>query len=213
MKKIFKQLMSWFMRLWSHIYSYNFSQRLQGSRDMLYTLWIRNFLGEVGENVSMERGVSIYGGKFVTIGECTKIQRGTSIEAHFNYNNQIYTPRIEIGSGCNLGCDNHLTAIRLVKVGNNVLTGRRVTISDNNHGIFSKSSLENMPSKRTLSTKGAVIIGDNVWIGENVCVLSGVRIGNGCVIAANAVVTHDIPPYSMAGGVPAKVIKSIYEPR
>ena len=54
-----------------------------------------------------------------------------------------------------------------------------------------------------------VIIGNNVWLGDKVAVLSGVQIGDGVVVAANAVVTKDIPPYCLAAGVPAKVIKQI----
>ena len=53
-----------------------------------------------------------------------------------------------------------------------------------------------------------VTIGDDVWIGRRVMIMPGVTIGNGCVIGAGAVVTKDIPPYSVAGGVPAKVLKS-----
>ena len=54
-----------------------------------------------------------------------------------------------------------------------------------------------------------MVIGNNVWIGRNVCIMPGVTIGDGAVIGANAVVTHDIPAYSVAVGVPAKVIKMI----
>lgn len=53
-----------------------------------------------------------------------------------------------------------------------------------------------------------VIIGNDVWIGGRVTIMPGVTIGDGCVIGAGAVVTHDIPPYSVAAGVPARVIKS-----
>lgn len=56
-------------------------------------------------------------------------------------------------------------------------------------------------------SKGDIIIDDDVWIGQRALILSGVHIGQGAVIAANAVVTHDIPPYAIVGGVPAKVIK------
>ena len=52
-----------------------------------------------------------------------------------------------------------------------------------------------------------VIIEEDVWCGANVTILKGVTIGRGCIIAAGAVVTHDIPPYSIAGGIPSKVIK------
>ena len=68
----------------------------------------------------------------------------------------------------------------------------------------------NLPGKNAdgmPTTKGDIIIGNDVWIGTGVTILSGVKIGDGAVITAGAVVTKDIPEYSIAGGVPAKVIK------
>lgn len=56
-------------------------------------------------------------------------------------------------------------------------------------------------------TKGPIIIEDDVWIGDNSIILSGVKVGRGSIIATGAVVTHDIPPYAIVGGVPAKIIK------
>ncbi|MFO0773137.1 MAG: CatB-related O-acetyltransferase [Nitrospiraceae bacterium] len=56
-------------------------------------------------------------------------------------------------------------------------------------------------------SKGDVVVGHDVWIGSDVLILSGVTIGNGAVIAARAVVTKDIPPYAIAAGVPARVVK------
>ena len=61
-------------------------------------------------------------------------------------------------------------------------------------------------------SKGDIIIDDDVWIGYGTTILSGVHVGQGAVIAAGSVVSKDIPPYSIAGGVPAKVIKSRFEP-
>lgn len=63
------------------------------------------------------------------------------------------------------------------------------------------------PVERALTNDAEVIIGDNVWIGDNVVILPGVHIGDGSIIGANAVVTHDIPPNSIAVGSPARVIK------
>jgi acetyltransferase-like isoleucine patch superfamily enzyme len=63
--------------------------------------------------------------------------------------------------------------------------------------------------ERLLVSKGAVVIGNNVWIGNNACIMPGVSIGDGAIIGANSVVTHDIPAYSVAGGIPAKVIKQL----
>lgn len=56
-------------------------------------------------------------------------------------------------------------------------------------------------------TKGNVVIGHDVWVGTGALILSGVTIGNGAVIGARSVVTHDVPPYAVVGGVPAQVIK------
>ena len=65
------------------------------------------------------------------------------------------------------------------------------------------------PVQRQMVVKGPVVVEDNVWIGERVCILSGVTVGKGAIVAANSVVTKDVPPYSVVGGVPAKLIKVI----
>jgi acetyltransferase-like isoleucine patch superfamily enzyme len=61
-------------------------------------------------------------------------------------------------------------------------------------------------------SKGPIILGDDVWLGENVLVLSGVNIGKGAVVAAGSVVVKDVPPYTIVGGNPAKVIKLRFSP-
>lgn len=61
-------------------------------------------------------------------------------------------------------------------------------------------------------TKGPIILGDDVWLGENVMVLSGVKIGKGAIVAAASVVVKDVPPYAIVGGNPAKVIKYRFSP-
>ena len=85
--------------------------------------------------------------------------------------------------------------------------GRWVTILDNSHGETGYKSLIITPHERQLYSKGKIIIEDNVWIGDKVTILSGVKIGIGSIIGANSVVTKDIPPYSIAAGVPSKIIK------
>ena len=90
-----------------------------------------------------------------------------------------------------------------------MLTGKWVTISDNNHGGTDLEDLKINPQDRELISKGIVRIFDNVFLGDKSTVLSGVTIGEGAVIAANSVVTHDIPPYCVAAGVPAKIIKRL----
>lgn len=62
------------------------------------------------------------------------------------------------------------------------------------------------------TSKGNIVVGDDVWIGYGATIMSGICIGQGAVIAAGAVVTKDVPPYAIVGGVPAKVIKYRFEP-
>ena len=89
------------------------------------------------------------------------------------------------------------------------MTGKRVTISDNNHGNSDKETLEQAPRLREIVSKGPVRIGNNVWIGENSVILSGVTIGDGAIIAAGSIVTKDVPPYAVVVGNAAKELKKI----
>ena len=103
----------------------------------------------------------------------------------------------------------HITAHEYVSIGNNVLIASKVYISDVSHGSYIgsfQSTPNETPSSRTLVTK-PVIIEDNVWLGEGVCILPGVTIGHGTIIGSNSVVTKDIPSNSIAVGSPARVIK------
>jgi lipopolysaccharide O-acetyltransferase len=104
----------------------------------------------------------------------------------------------------------HIGAIHSVIIGNDVLVASRVFISDHHHGNYhgdqEHSSPQMAPASRPLISQ-PVNIGDRVWIGEGVSVLPGVKIGEGAVIGAGAVVTKDIPPNTIAVGIPAKVIK------
>lgn len=119
-------------------------------------------------------------------------------------------PEIRIGNGCHIGAHAHLTAISGITIGDNLLTGTNVIITDNAHGATdSMEALQTAPAERPLLSKGEVVIGDNVWLANNVCVLPGVKIGDGVVVAANSCVTHDIPPHCIVAGCPAKIIKQI----
>ena len=103
-----------------------------------------------------------------------------------------------------------ISAANRIEIGNGCLLGRDTFITDNSHSEnISINELNISPHERNIFSKGTVIIGDNVWTGKNVCIMPNVKIGNGAIIGANSVVTHNIPPYSVAVGSPAKVIKTI----
>ncbi|MDS0526522.1 acetyltransferase [Clostridium sp. SHJSY1] len=118
--------------------------------------------------------------------------------------------KLIIGENCKIGDNVHIVAKEKVIIGDNCLMASKVFISDTSHGEY--TNLENYslpdipPDQRRLYSK-PVTIGNNVWIGENVCILLGVTIGNGVIIGANSVVNKDIPNNCIVVGIPAKVIK------
>lgn len=152
--------------------------------------------------------ITMKGGKYISIGKGTSIARNSVLTAWDNREGNTYNPTIIIGDDCCLGECIHISSVNKVVIGNGVLTGRRVTIVDNDHGAFTMDDLKIPPINRKLSFN-EVVIGNNVWIGDKVTITKGVHIGDGAIIASNAVVTKDVPKYSMAGGVPAKIIKTI----
>lgn len=114
-----------------------------------------------------------------------------------------------IGDDVQLNDYVHIAAIENVTIKNNVLIASRVFISDHNHGDFNRdvdATVMLPPAQRPLSSK-RVLIEESVWIGENVCILPGVTIGRNAIIGAGAVVTKDVPAWSLAVGNPAVVIK------
>ncbi len=109
--------------------------------------------------------------------------------------------KLVIGAGTYLNYGVSFSAHRELLIGENCLIGNYAVVMDGDyHDLFD----HRLPGK-----SAPVIIEDDVWLGLRVTVLKGVRIGRGSVIGAGSVVTEDIPPYSLAFGVPAKVIKAL----
>ena len=108
-----------------------------------------------------------------------------------------------------MGDMTHIVAYERVSIGDDVLIASKCFISDTNHGSYSsdkQSSPDTKPNDRALYTK-PVVIGDRVWIGENAVILAGSKIGNGCIIGANSVVSGEFRDNTIIAGSPAKVIK------
>ena len=177
-------------------------------KQKIYTGWLYRSFNSFGAQSHLEPCASLLRGmKYISIGAHTFIAKNIQLTAWDTYIGISHTPQIIIGDGCSIGEDNHITAINKIIIGNNVLTGKKVLITDNSHGISEKAMMEIPPLKRPLCSKGGVIIEDNVWIGEKASILPGVHIGCGSIIAANSVVTHDVPAYTLAAGIPARIIK------
>jgi acetyltransferase-like isoleucine patch superfamily enzyme len=111
---------------------------------------------------------------------------------------------LTLGDDVDLAKDVLITTDGGVTIGDRVLIGYRTQILSGNH-IVPNSTL---PIFSAGHEKKPIVIHKDVWIGANCCILSGVTIGEGAVIAAGAVVTKDIPPFSIYAGIPAKQIKN-----
>lgn len=129
-----------------------------------------------------------------------KLGKGSYIEPPFSID---YGSNISIGSGLYANYNLSILDCSIVKIGNRVLFGPNVS-------LFSATHDTSVESRRNFVEYALPItIGDDCWIGGNTTVMPGVTIGKGCTIGAGSVVTKDIPEFSVAVGVPAKVIKKL----
>lgn len=205
--KIFFLLLGWFLSL---IYCPYIPKVLYIARDYLYTGYYRCLFKFFGLGSIIKHPFSYARGlEYVIIGNKYSIGAHVELTAWDTYRRQKFTPEIIVGDGSCIRDYSHINAIQSIRIGNGVLTGPNILITDNAHGASIEELLSLPPQARPLHSKGPVVIDDNVWIGEKSSIMPGVHIGMGAIIAANSVVTHDIPPYCVAAGTPAKVIKVI----
>jgi lipopolysaccharide O-acetyltransferase len=162
------------------------------------------------QQLSVPPDAMIRGLRFIELGENVCAGRGLWLEAVSRYQGVDYTPRIVIGDNAAMSHYVHIAATNLVQIGSNVLFGSKVLVTDHHHGDYqlAHSSPHQPPIQRTLTSHLSTIIEDNVWLGDGVVVMPGVTIGYGCIIGANSVVTRDIPPFTIAAGVPAVALKT-----
>jgi acetyltransferase-like isoleucine patch superfamily enzyme len=143
------------------------------------------------------------GGGSVTLERDVNINRGTIVE-------------VDNGSTITVGEHTHIQAdCNLYAYAGNIHIGRYVMIAPK-CALFPYQHVMDDPTQvmeqQGFVSKGDIVIEDDVWLGTGVKVMDGVRIGRGAVVGAGAVVTRDIPPYTIAAGVPAKVIRTRPEP-
>ena len=109
---------------------------------------------------------------------------------------------IELGDNSGIGANSYIFS--KTHIGKNVMMGQECIINPHNHSIEDVCKPMN---EQGFEERKSVVIEDDVWIGCRVIILSGVTVGTGAVLAAGSVVTKDVPPYAIVGGVPAKVIR------
>ncbi|MTJ12345.1 acyltransferase [Anabaena sp. UHCC 0187] len=187
----------------------------------LRKLVYQNIFGSMGNEVFIQHGVEITGSSFIELGNGVNIFKGVRLDAKGHRNNRIsISNRVTIERNVDIGCMDN-TSIYIdedtyiapgvciagqgdIHIGKNCMIASHCGIYANNH-VFTNPLL---PIKQQGVTCEGIIIEDDCWLGHGVTVLDGVTIGKGSIIGAGAVVSKDIPPYSIAVGVPAKVIKS-----
>jgi lipopolysaccharide O-acetyltransferase len=140
-------------------------------------------------------------GKNFSAGNCLWLEAITSFAG------AQYQPQITIGDNVSFSDHVHVACAQRVSIGDGVLIGSRVIVTDHDHGTYTgpeQSSPEVPPNERILSTGQPVTIGRNVWLGDGVAVLGGADIGDGAIIGTNSVVKGHIPANCLAVGAPAK---------
>lgn len=157
---------------------------------------------KIESHVTFQNPNTLYFGKGVTIGKYSYFLPLKKFAG------KTYHPRIIIGDGCWIGIRNSFACIESIEIGNNVLFAGYVHITDHSHGY---EDIDTPIPNQPLISKGGIVIEDQCWLGFGCEILSGVHIGRHSIVAARAVVTKDVPAYSIVAGNPAKIIKQ-YNP-
>lgn len=169
------------------------------SNDFRPRWWVRNllmpFMYSKGHGAIIRRTVRLDVFPFNSF----RVGRGVLIEDFSTINNGV--GGVQIGEKTIVGISNVI--IGPVEIGNHVMLAQNVVVSALNHGY---EDISIPPSEQKVQVR-PVVISDNVWVGANAVITPGVTIGKHVVIGAGSVVTHDIPDYSVAVGIPARVVK------
>lgn len=156
----------------------------------------------------IRRPFTVRGGKMIDWGKKLTTGVGCRIEAFIA--DEDSNSKIHFGDRIQLNDYVHISSVKSVTIGDDVLIASHVYISDNSHGSYKGDKNDTspliIPTKRPYYT-APVKIGNRVWIGEGVIIMPGVTIGNGSIIGAHSIVNKDIPVNTIAVGSPAKAIK------
>jgi acetyltransferase-like isoleucine patch superfamily enzyme len=151
---------------------------------------------DIGDNIQIRAMGNL------TVGKEVKIRDGVFLHCGESQENARYG-KIDIGDFAYIGPNCVLFGQGEIEIGKNCLIAPGTVITSQQHTFIRRD----IPMREQPSERAKIVIEDDVWIGSNSVILPGIRIGQGSVIGAGAVVTKDVPSYSVAIGVPARVIK------
>jgi acetyltransferase-like isoleucine patch superfamily enzyme len=144
----------------------------------------------------------------ISIGKKVLIRKGARLEAIGDWDGK--KPKIAIGDGTAVQFYFHCGAAESITIGKNVLIAGNVYITDHDHKFDDPSRA---PIECPELIIKPVVIEDGAWLGEGCRILKGVTVGKRAVVGANAVVTRNVPPYTIVGGIPAKQIGTVTQPK
>lgn len=191
----------------SYLYPMKLIKVFKGVKKYIYSAKVKRKIKRCGDRFFISVPREIRGEKYMKLGESFWAEKGLDLQCLDRYGNEVFHPQLSIGNNAHFGYFCHIGCIGSISIGDNLLVGRNVYITDHFHGKGTMEEADISPKERPLYYKGPVKIGNNVWLGDNVVVLPGVTIGNNVTVGANAVVTKDLPDHSIAAGVPARVIR------
>jgi acetyltransferase-like isoleucine patch superfamily enzyme len=172
--------------------------------DWCHTLIVRSSFASWGSRSRIKRGARLENPQLIEVGSGVVIWECAWLNAKNDQASNV--PTLYIGDGTSIGRLVQINAWRSVRIESNVLIADRVLISDADHNF----SDTDVPIKlQGDSFRGAVRLESGCWIGIGAVILPGVTVGRNAIVAANAVVTRDVPAYSIAAGVPARIVKTL----
>ncbi|MDX6657768.1 MAG: hypothetical protein QOH62_2561 [Solirubrobacteraceae bacterium] len=175
--------------------------RVQGLRDRVATRLFARSFASFGVGCRLQLPLQVGNPRGIAIGDSVLIGPGCLLHAEDDAE-----VRLAIGDRTMITGYSVLSAAVSVRLGQSVLIGRGVHVTDHNHG---RSDAGIPVRDQALDDLAPVEIGDGAWLAEHVVVLPGVRIGRGAVIGAHAVVRDDVPDRSVAVGAPARVVAEL----
>lgn len=177
-------------------------ERLGGQCRAFIIGWPQGFVGS---------GPRIMGTAYIFAAPHCSVGRHAWIEVIVQSGKLTQHPQIELGERFTASERLHIACVNRVTFGSDCLLGSSVHITDHNHGCYKGSTPshpDSAPIARPLVSGGTVEIGSRVWIGDNCVIVGPAKIGDGCIVGANSVVTGHVPSGVMVAGTPAHIIKS-----